>query len=164
MPPIDFKKVVIVILVVILLARMPDVLRWIALFRLWLSRERFYRLRKAGVFPPPVYDIANKRPFYTRDLQLKCILIRESGIGFNGQPTLFYKPLKGCKSRDRFNPQIDRYVQILRGMGFKANSKTVRMVIKVMYSKGLDGRADGIVIRDLARYISQGTIPDVQSP
>jgi hypothetical protein len=34
MPPIDFKKVVIVILVVILLARMPDVLRWIALFRL----------------------------------------------------------------------------------------------------------------------------------
>jgi hypothetical protein len=132
--------------------------------RLWLSRERFYKLRKAGIFPPPVYDIATKRPFYPPDLELKCLLIRESGIGFNGQPTLFYKPLKGCKSLDHSSSYIDQYVQILRVMGFQANAKKVRTAVSVICPKGLDEKLDGIVIRDLARYISQGTLPDVQSP
>jgi hypothetical protein len=33
-----------------------------------LSRARFYQLRKAGVFPLPVYDVATRRPVYTEEL------------------------------------------------------------------------------------------------
>jgi len=128
---------------------------------LGLSRQRLYQLIDTEVFPPPVFDIDTRRPFYTQDLQQKCILIRESGIGFNGQTVLFNQPRKRGKTQDHSNPQIDKYVQALKGMGCRVNAKKVRGTISELYPKGADGRPDEIVIRDLARYLSQGTMPDV---
>src|SRR3974377_1539779 len=61
-----------------------------------LSRSRFYDLIEAGVFPKPVQHPSSKRPMYDRKLQEKCLEIRETGIGMNGQPVLFNrKPKKG---------------------------------------------------------------------
>jgi hypothetical protein len=129
-----------------------------------LSRERFYQLQKAGVFPPPVYDIATKRPFYPLDLQQICLQIRKTGVGFNGQAVLFNTPRNRSKPRDHSNPQIIQYVQALKGVGCITNAKKVRAAISVIYPNGLNGKQDGIIIRHLARYLAHGTMPDVQSP
>jgi hypothetical protein len=129
-----------------------------------LSRQRFYQLIDAGVFPPPVYDINSKRPFYPQDLQQRCILVRESGIGLNGQVVLFNQPRKRGKVQDHPNPQMDQYVQVLKDLGVKTNAQKVRTAMGVIYPKGLSGRPDGIVVGELARYLIHGTIPDVQSP
>ena len=40
-----------------------------------LSRQRFHQLMKEGVFPPPVYDIATRRPHYTEEMQQVCMTV-----------------------------------------------------------------------------------------
>ena len=61
-----------------------------------MSRARFYQLQKVGVFPEPVYCVYTKRPFYTMGLQEKCLEIRETGIGHNGRPIIFYSKRGSC--------------------------------------------------------------------
>src|SRR5208337_2925788 len=55
-----------------------------------LSRQRFMQLVKAGVFPPPLYDVQSKRPFYPEDLQSVCVEIRRRNCGINGKVVMFY--------------------------------------------------------------------------
>jgi hypothetical protein len=55
-----------------------------------LSRARFYELMKNGVFPAPSRNPTTKRPFYDRQQQEQCLLIRRSNCGANGQAVLFY--------------------------------------------------------------------------
>ena len=54
-----------------------------------LSRQRFYQL-VGSAFPPPVYDVASRRPFYTRELQEICLDVRRRQCGINGRPVLFH--------------------------------------------------------------------------
>jgi hypothetical protein len=62
-----------------------------------LSRSRFYDLIDAGVFPKPIRHPSSKRPMYNRELQEKCLEIRETGIGMNGGPVLFNRKQTGPK-------------------------------------------------------------------
>jgi hypothetical protein len=55
-----------------------------------LSRARFYQLQKAGVFPPPLYDVSTFRPVYVEELQEVCLEVRRRNYGINGRPVLFY--------------------------------------------------------------------------
>ena len=59
------------------------------IIELGLSRARFYQLQNMGIFPKPLYSGPN-RPYYSQDLRQKCIKIRKTGIGDNGQPTVFF--------------------------------------------------------------------------
>jgi DNA-binding transcriptional MerR regulator len=53
--------------------------------KLGFSRARLYQLVETGVLPPPIRSSMG-RPYYPPDLQQKCLQIRKTGIGFNGQP------------------------------------------------------------------------------
>ena len=55
-----------------------------------LSRQRFHQLMKEGVFPPPVYDTATRRPHYTEEMQKVCMAVKEKNVGINGRVVLFY--------------------------------------------------------------------------
>jgi len=54
-----------------------------------LSRDRFYDLIRSGIFPPPLYRLDTRRPFYPHELQEICLSVRRTGKGFNGQPVIF---------------------------------------------------------------------------
>ena len=54
-----------------------------------LSRSRFYGLVKEGIMPLPSRNAATKRPFYTRERQAQCLLVRKTNCGVNGRPILF---------------------------------------------------------------------------
>ena len=63
-----------------------------------LSKSRFYFLIQSGIFPEPIRHESCKRPVFDLDLQQKCLDIRRTGIGCNGQPVLFNrKRRKGTK-------------------------------------------------------------------
>ena len=69
-----------------------------------LSRSRFYQLVEAGVFPQPVYSVANRRPIYVEEAQKVCLEVRRRNCGVNGQPVLFYArghPAHGPRRRRR---------------------------------------------------------------
>src|SRR5580692_5565936 len=55
-----------------------------------MSRARFYQLVEQGIFPPPLYRIDTKRPFFNQDMQEVCLEVRRRNCGINGRPVLFY--------------------------------------------------------------------------
>lgn len=57
---------------------------------LGLSRARFYQLMNQGVFPMPSPSDEMKRPFFDREKQEKCLEVRRTNRGVNGQVILFY--------------------------------------------------------------------------
>lgn len=123
-----------------------------------LSRPRFYQLVEKGIFPWPLYSIKTKRPFYTREQKQKCVEIRRTGIGFNGQPVVF-----NCLSKKRLSrlsglPE-DRYDEIadtLKQMGLRVTSQKIKKAIMVLYSEeNLATIDDGEIIGNLFRYFRQ---------
>ena len=58
-----------------------------------LSRARFYQLIKEGVFPTPSRNEQTGRPFFDREQQEQCLLVRRMNRGANGKAVIFY----GCR-------------------------------------------------------------------
>ena len=58
--------------------------------KLGLSRQRFWQLRKEGVFPQPQIDEETGRPFYTDEQVEVCLDLRKRNVGMNGKVILFY--------------------------------------------------------------------------
>src|SRR5690349_1347815 len=58
--------------------------------RLGLSRQRFWQLRRDGVFPKPQVDEDSGRQFYTQEQVELCLDLRRRNVGLNGRVVLFY--------------------------------------------------------------------------
>ena len=132
-----------------------------------LSRARFYQLVKAGVFPPPVYAIHSRRPYYTDQMQTACMNIRKQNMGLNGQPILFYsrkalfktpKPRPSAR-RNKKSKQPSRWSGILEGLkslgldGIK--SEQIEAIIRTNYPSGISDIAEGEVLRTCYRNLRQ---------
>ena len=101
--------------------------------KLGLSRARFYQLQKTRVFPPPVYCIHTKRPFYPMYLQEKCLKIRKTGIGNNGRPIIFYSK-RGSMPRNPQNNQGQKYkglADTLNQMGLNVTANLTTVLVKL---------------------------------
>ncbi len=122
--------------------------------KLGLSRARFYQLQKVGVFPESVYCIRTKRPFYPLDLQEKCLAIRKTGIGHNGQPIIFYRMRKDKQNQPKTDHK--QLADTLRQLGLKITVSEVKNAINTLYPQGMTDSDDGAIIRDLFRYFRQG--------
>ncbi|MFC1635684.1 helix-turn-helix transcriptional regulator [Planctomycetota bacterium] len=136
--------------------------------KLGLSRPRFYQLLKLGVFPPPVYCPYTKRPFYPLELQNGCLHIRETGIGRNGKPILFYSPRKknnGKGAQKRGNEGVEHFKSLstsLRELGIKVSIIEVQKAMKALFPEGLPkDRDNGSIIPDLFKYFRPERMNDV---
>ena len=58
-----------------------------------LSRARFYQLTHEGIFPTPSRNEQTGRPFFDREQQERCLLVRRTNRGANGKTVIFY----GCR-------------------------------------------------------------------
>jgi hypothetical protein len=123
------------------------------------SRARFYQLQKEMIYPPPIYDIRTKRPFYDARLQQICHEIRTTGIGFNGRYILFYSPRKNNSDRPtrKSNSKNRELVMTLNNMDLNVNHGEVAEAVKELYPKGFEEQDTGTVIRDLFRFFKTGT-------
>jgi len=133
---------------------------------LGLSRQHFYGLQKKGVFPRAVYDIRTRRPFYPLSLQKVCIEIRNSNIGYDGLPVLFYScsrkhtsnesPRSSGKKRTD-TPVNQEHLQLLEGlkaMGLvRVNSRDVQAALRVVCPGDVSQTDQGVTLRNLYRYL-----------
>ena len=55
-----------------------------------LSRARFYQLIGEGIFPAASRNQQTGRPFFSRDQQERCLLIRRTNRGANQKAVMFY--------------------------------------------------------------------------
>lgn len=120
--------------------------------KLGLSRARLYQLVETGVFPPPIRS-GMRRPFYTPDLQQKCLQIRKTGVGFRGQPVLFNKRRARPAVRSEHRADYQGLVTALKNMGLKVNTIAVEHAVRALYPAGLgDNQDPNEVLRDLFRH------------
>ncbi|MGE5611613.1 MAG: helix-turn-helix transcriptional regulator [Bacillota bacterium] len=127
-----------------------------------LSRARFYQLQKAGIFPPPVYDLATRRPVYTEEQQQVCLEVRRRNCGLNGRPILFYSrrsvpvppPAVRCQrppaARRSSQTRSSAYPEIasgIRALGLPATDAQVTAAVAAVYPGGIGGMSEGEVIR-----------------
>jgi hypothetical protein len=123
-----------------------------------LSRSRFYDLIEAGVFPKPVLHPSSKRPMYDRDMQEKCLEIRETGIGANGLPVLFNrKPRKGPpplrkKAGEKKADHAD-LLDALKGLGLTTTTQAVNEAVAALYPNGLTGIDQGDLVRKVFLHL-----------
>ncbi len=123
-----------------------------------LSRARFYQLLEQGFFPKPLHDERSKRPYYDLELQQKCLECRQSGIGVDGSFMLFYSPRKnGTASnvRKKIDPVVKELAETLTTMGLDITVKQVQQGLIEIYPDGTNGEEQGIVVRELFRYLKQ---------
>jgi len=123
-----------------------------------LSRSRFAALVKAGVFPPPARRPPCKRPFYPREVALKCVEIRRTGIGLAGQVVLFNrKPASRQKAASPPAPVVPPEVlEAVRSLGLAVTPQAVAGAVAALYPDGLAGLDQGDVIRQVFLHLQGG--------
>ncbi len=75
-----------------------------------LSRARFYELTREGIFPTPSRNEQTGRPFFNREQQERCLLVRRMNRGANGKAVIFY----GCRLEVPPPPQKRKQLPISR--------------------------------------------------
>jgi hypothetical protein len=125
-----------------------------------LSRSLFYDLIVAGVFPKPTRHPSSKRPMYDRGLQGKCLEIRQTGIGMNGQPVLFNrKPRKGGQPRAQRKPAVGPehadLLDALKRLGLVTTAQAVTGAVAALYPDGLAGLDQDDVIRKVFLHLQR---------
>ena len=125
---------------------------------LGMSKARFYQHLKNDVFPPPVYCIRTKQPFYTENLQQQCLDIRRTGIGYNGIPVFFYTPRKteNYKSKEKSNNDYREIIEALKNVNIKTTDKVIKAALrKLNIATFTKGPIDGELFKKLINYFTQ---------
>ena len=132
-----------------------------------LSRSRFYGLMEGGKFPPPIYDLKTRRPFYDERLQDICLQIRQTGIAYDNCRIMFntirQKPNERpqtahvaqtveSETHDTHNDHDD-LVEALAEMGVKTTSQQIDAAIKNIYPDGHNDIDEGVLLADLFRVL-----------
>jgi DNA-binding transcriptional MerR regulator len=147
-----------------------------------LSRSRFYMLAKDGIMPTPSRSPTTKRPFYSREQQEQCLLVRRTNCGLDGKAILFYAnkwsrepvaPARRARStattrRTQARPQrtqVDPIIEELRGgleqLGMANVPETkVRTALADEYPDGYANVAMPILLMTIFRRLSRQDSPD----
>jgi predicted DNA-binding transcriptional regulator AlpA len=127
-----------------------------------LSRSRFYALIESGVFPRPVQLPSSKRPMYDRGLQEKCLEIRQTGIGVNGQPVLFNRkptkvgPHQAKRKTEGKASDYEGLVEPLKQLGLSTSAQAIAEALMVLFPTGYADLDQGDVIRKVFLYLQRG--------
>jgi len=117
-----------------------------------LSKSRFYALIQSGIFPTPVRHAACKRPIFDLESQQKCLDIRRTGIGANGQPVLFNRKRKTTSKKARQSRQEPagnhgEMVEALKSLGLTTTAGAIQDALAELFPDGCEGMDEGEVIR-----------------
>jgi hypothetical protein len=129
-----------------------------------LSRARFYQLQKAGVFPPPLYDVSTRRPIYVEELQKVCLEVRRRNYGVNGKAVLFYarrhnqgSPIPKrpkAKIQEPKKGQHSDVLESLHALGLTSvTAAQVGAAIKELFPQGTSGMDQAEVIKALFLHL-----------
>jgi len=135
---------------------------------LHMSRARFYKLISAGVMPPPCYLIRTRKPFYSSELQEKCLRVRRQGEGINGEPVVFYanrgssiakmpsKPKSRNKPKAKPNSMLESLLNGLKQLGMvEPDANTVKELVSKMYPRGIASESQGEVLASVFRRLKR---------
>ena len=129
-----------------------------------LSKSRFHALVRRGVFPKPVLHESCKRPVFDLESQRKCLEIRQTGIGNDGQPVLFNRMRRSGQPRKQRQQQqpptenrpVDDHAELidaLKSLGLTATNEVVGKALAKIYPNGREGIEPGEVVRKVFLHL-----------
>ncbi len=127
-----------------------------------LSRQRFYQLL-GSTFPFPLYDVATRRPFYPEDMQQVCLEVRKRNCGIDGKPVLFYScgyppRERSPKARPQRPAKKRQHVALIDGLaalGLPVREEQVTATVKHLFPKGVEGKDQGEVLREVFLHLKR---------
>ena len=147
-----------------------------------LSRSRFYGLIKEGIMPSPSRNPTTKRPFFSREQQEQCLLVRKTNCGINGRPILFYankwsrepaaptRPIRSAPTARRTQgrpqrSQVDPIIEEIRdGLGqlgvADATEMRIRTALADTYPDGHENVATATLLMTVFRGLNRQDTPD----
>jgi hypothetical protein len=118
-------------------------------------------------FPPPLYRIATKRPFFTEEMQETCLGVRQRNCGINGRPVLFYARRLGATiSKAKATPPKNSHkhadlIEGLRALGLTfVNSAQVEAAVQKCFSSGRSAVNDETVLRTVFLHLKRQNSSD----
>jgi hypothetical protein len=128
-----------------------------------LSRARLYQLIEEGVFPPPLYRIETRRPFFNEEMQEVCLEVRRRNCGINGRPVLFYarrftpSPITTTKKIPA--PKTNKHGDLiagLRALGLTTvTASQVDSAIQKTFPNGKSGIDDETLLRTVFLHLKR---------
>jgi hypothetical protein len=125
------------------------------------SRNHFWSLCKAGIFPMPLYAVRTHRPYFTTDLQEVCLTIRRTNVALSGEYVIFNQPRSAASATDaaggpaggrsRKRERLARLAVSLGQLGLSVNADQVHAAVGQAFPGGLP-EDDGQVIRRLFQH------------
>jgi len=140
-----------------------------------LSRSRFYGLIRVGIMPTPLRNPTTKRPFFNREQQEQCLLVRRTNCGINGKPILFYAchwsgdgQTRSTKRRTSPPPrtaQVDPMMEeLLNGLGqlgvTDATEEKIREMLAETYPDGYANVGIPTLLMTVFRRMKRLDLPD----
>ncbi len=133
--------------------------------RLGLSRQRFWQLRRDGIFPQPLVDEETGRQFYTQEQLDLCLDLRKRNVGMNGRVVLFYsvrptatmpKPTKKKPLSKPTTGQHQAIIESLKALGLVGViDAQVETTIKQLYPAGTSRPDHGELVRNIFLHIQR---------
>jgi hypothetical protein len=136
---------------------------------LGLSRARVYELIERGALPQPIFCVRSKRPMFSAEMQMQALQVRQSGIGIDGRPIIFYRrratptPPSSSSGTPR-NPRrrasaaapARRHVDLiagLQGLGItQADEASVTAALSELFPNGTEGQQESDILRTIFRH------------
>jgi len=131
-----------------------------------LSRARVYELMKRGALPHPCYELRTRRPVFNEEQQRQALAVRQTGLGIDGQPVVFYRrhcaasqiastantPRRSRSSGGRYSELVAN----LQALGITAaTEQSVSGAMMTCFPNGTAGQPETEVLRVLFRHLRQ---------
>ena len=134
--------------------------------RLGLSRQRFWQLRKEGIFPDPQIDEATGRPFYTEEQLELCMDLRKRNVGLKGKIVLFYSarstaslPTAPRKRKPKCKVTKGRHQEMLdslKALGMTGiTDDQINSAISELFPNGIGGVGSGELVRAVFLFVQR---------
>lgn len=134
--------------------------------RLGLSRQRFWQLRKDGVFPQPQTDEETGRLYYSEEQLELCMDLRRRNVGINGKIVLFYSarstpslPTTPRKKQSKTKVTKSRHQEVidsLKALGTTGiTDDQVDAAVSELFPNGKGGVDQGELVRAVFLYIQR---------
>jgi hypothetical protein len=119
-----------------------------------ISPSRLYELIRDGVFPEPLRNPKNGRPYFTQQLTDSCRTVLATRKGLNGQPYTPNRKRKKASATAVRGGRHESLIASLSSLGLTATAKQVDDAVKSLPDSG-KGLAESDLIKQVFLRLRQ---------
>jgi len=121
-----------------------------------MCRSQFYWHVKRGTFHAPLYLASNKRPYFKASMVEDNLRARNTGVGVNGEPVIFYERQPTGTKAEKMKARADHSALLgdLKAAGLnEVTSEQVEAALAACFPGGTAGHDEDTVLTAVFRHL-----------